>query len=146
MKAKILILIVASYFVDLLFTLFELDAQVMKNWHPFYQGMDFPNGYHWDGKVSDSTFVYGFMAMASRALIFLAAYLAVSNRIFLTIFVACVWVELADMLDYYMFRNSWWPFIPKFNLFGFENIEFEFNYIKVLFIATYAYLEWKKSK
>lgn len=146
MKAKILILIVASYFVDLLFTLFEFDAQVMKTWHPFYQGMDFPNGFHWDGKVSDSTFVYGFMSMASRAMIFLAAYLAVSNRIFLTIFVACVWVELADMLDYFLFRNGWWPFIPKFNLFGFENIEFEFNYLKVSFITLYAYIEWKQSK
>lgn len=144
MKAKILILIVASYLVDLLFTLFELDAQVVRSLHPFYNGMDFPNGFHWDGKVSVSTFVYGFMAMASRAMIFLAAYLAVHHRILLNIFVVCFWIECADMIDYYLFRNSWWPFIPKFNLFGLENIEFEFNYLKVSFITLYAYKEWKK--
>lgn len=145
-RVQILVLIVASYLVDLLFTLFEFDAQIVEKWHPFYQGMDFPNGFHWDGKVSASTFAYGFFAMVSRAMIFYAAYLAVTYRIWLRIFVVCFWVECADMLDYFLFRNSWWPFIPKFDFIGFKNIEFEFNYLKVLFIATYAYIEWKKSK
>lgn len=143
-RSKILILIVLSYFVDLLFTLFEFDAQVMKAWHPFYQGMDFPNGFHWDGKVSDSSFVYGFMAMVSRAMILLAAYLAVTHRILLNIFIVCFWIECADMLDYYLFRNSWWPFIPKFDFLMFENVEFEFNYVKIIIVILFAVREWRR--
>lgn len=126
--------------VDLLFTLFEFNATEMHPWHPFYQPITFPNGFVWDGKVSDSTFVYGFMAMLSRAMIFLAAYLAVSHRLFLRIFIICFWVELADSVDYYLTRNGYWFKVDRFLFF--ENWEFEFNYIKLGVIFYFTSREW----
>lgn len=143
MKAKILILIVASYFVDLLFTLFEFEACTVKPWHMFYYGEDLACG-HWNGWVSDSSFAYGFFAMGSRALIFLAAWLAIRHGMLANVFMVCICIEAADALDYYLVRNGWWQFIPPFNAFGFENIKFEFNYVKICFITCYAVYEYRK--
>lgn len=147
---KVILLVWGSYIVDLLFTLFELDATTMKKWHPFYDGMTFPNGFVWDGRVSDSTFVYGLMSMLSRGMIFLGAYLAVMHRLPIKLFIVCFWIEISDMVDYYLFHNSWWPFIPKINFtilwIRFENVEFEYNFLKILIVTIFSYIEWKKFK
>lgn len=142
-KGKILLLIVGSYFVDLLFTLFEFDACHVKHMHPFYYGEDLVCG-HWDGQVSNSSFAYGFFAMASRAMLIYAAWLAVKYRILLPIFLVCFWIEMADSLDYYLVRNGWWTFIPKFDFFIFNDIKFEFNYVKILIITGFAAYEYTR--
>lgn len=132
-----------SYLVDLLFTLFEFEACTVKPWHIFYYGEDLNCGY-WNGWVSDSSFAYGFFAMGSRALIFLSAWMAIRNKVMLSIFSVCLWVEVADAVDYFFVRNGWWQIIPEFDFWLFHDIKFEFNFIKVPFITAYAAYEWKK--
>lgn len=138
MKRKIIFLIVLSYFVELIFTLFEFNAQVVHKWHPFYQGHTFENGEFWNGHVTNAVFVYGFMEMVSRGLIFLAAYYAVSHKIFIKLFIVCFWVELFDMFDYWLFRNDPYPFLPKYET-SIGTIALEFNYIKIVIICYYAW-------
>lgn len=138
MKRKILFLLGLSYLVELIFTLFEFDARIDRHWHPFYQGHTFEDGTHWNGWVTNAVFVYGFMEMVSRGLIFLAAYLAVTNRIFLRVFIVCFWLEMADMVDYWLFRNDPYPFLPKVGNFGIE-----FNYIKIAIIGYFITREFK---
>lgn len=144
------LMVFGSYVVDLFFTLFELDPTTMKHYHPFYYGETFPNGFVWNGWKTDTQFVHAFMGIASRAMIFLAAYVAVMNKLPLTIFVWCFWVELADGVDYWLTNNDWWPFIPKltiyFGTFAVEDWEFEFNYIKIFLIGFLSYKGWKKQK
>jgi hypothetical protein len=137
-KHKIILLIFGSYLVGTIFTAFEFDAVVRKKWHPFYQGHTYENGEYWDGKVTNAVFVYGFMEMVSRAMIFCAAYLAVRHRIFIYLFYVCGWIEIADMFDYWLFRNDPYPFLPKIGNFGLE-----FNYVKLFLVGIYSTREWR---
>jgi len=131
-KERILIAIVFSYVVELLFTLFEFDAEVDRKWHPFYNGHTFQNGKYWNGWVTNCVFVYGFMEMAARGTMFLAAHWAIRHRIMLRIFVVCATLEMLDMFDYWLFRNDPWFGTP-----------IEFNYIKIGVVIFYARREWK---
>lgn len=140
MKGRIICLIIASYIVGFLFTLFEFDAVERKHWHPFYEGHTYENGEYWNGHVTDAVFVYGFMEMVSRALIFLAAYLAIMHRIFLKLFIVCFWVEVADMADYWLFRNDPYPFLPRIG-----NFALEYNYIKLAIIVTFSIREYRNT-
>lgn len=139
MRKKIYGLIIASYLVGFIFTLFEFDAVKRHKWHPFYAGHTYENGEFWDGRVTNAVFAYGFMEMVSRAIIFYAAYLAVRYGVFLRIFIVCFWVEVADMADYWLFRNDPYPFLPKFGNFGIE-----FNYIKFAIIVSFSAWEYRK--
>lgn len=139
MRRRIIILIVLSYVVELIFTLFEFDIVVARPWHPFYYGHTYEDGSYWNGWVSDGVFVYGFMEMVARALIFLAAYYAVINKIALSLFIVCFWIELVDMLDYYLFRNDPWPFFPRIGNFGLE-----YNYVKLAIVCYYAWTDWNR--
>lgn len=141
MKRRIIFLIVLSYFVGLIFTLFEFNAVVRHKRHPFYLGHTYENGEYWNGHVTDAVFVYGFMEMISRGLIFLAAYYAVLHKIFLRLFIVCFWVEIADMMDYWLFRNDPYPFLPVIET-KIGKIALEFNYIKLGIICYFA---WRDS-
>lgn len=144
------LMVFGSYVVDLFFTLFELDPTTMKHYHPFYYGETFSNGFVWNGYKTDTQFIHAFMGIASRAMIFLAAWVAVMNNIPVKIFIWCMWVELADGLDYWLTNNDHWVFIPKltiyFGSFTLENWEFEMNYIKVFLMAYLSYKGWKKHR
>jgi hypothetical protein len=141
-------MVFGSYVVDLFFTLFELDPWTFKPYHPFYEGEVFPDGSVWNGWKTDTQFVHAIMGIASRAMIFLAAWVAIINKIPVKIFIWCLWVEIADGIDFWLTNNDHWPFIPKLTLyFGdirLENWEFEFNYIKVLLMAVLSYKGWKQ--
>lgn len=143
MKRKIIILIVVSYFVGLIFTLFEFEKRIEKKWHPFFDGITYQNGDKWNGWVTDAVFAYGFMEMVSRGLIFLAAYLAVSHKIFLKLFIVCFWVELADMFDYWLFRNDPYPLLPKYET-KYGTLALEFNYIKLAIVSYFAWTDWNR--
>src|SRR5687767_9715148 len=131
MKLRIIALIFSSYLVGQLFTLFEFNAVEEKRWHPFYYGHTYEDGRFWDGRVTNAVFAYGFMEMVSRAMLFLAAYLAIVHRInVFKLFMVCFWVEVADMADYWLFRNDPYPFLPRIGNFGLE-----FNYIKLAIIG-----------
>lgn len=143
MRGKILLLIVGVYFVDVLFTLFELDTTPWK-FHPFYDGYTFPNGSHWNGWKSNNQIAYDIFAFVSRAMIFSASWLAVKHGIVLKIFVLCFFIELSDIVDYWLFNNAWWPFIAKFNFLYFDNFEFEYNYVKLALVICFAVWEWRK--
>jgi hypothetical protein len=142
MRAKVLLIVIGVYLVDVLFTLFELDTTVWK-FHPFYDGFTFPNGQHWNGWKSNNQIVYDLFSFVSRAMILLAAYLAVMNGVRLKIFMVCFFIELSDMVDYWLFNNSWWKFIPKFDLLFIKDVEFEYNYAKLAIIICFAVYEWR---
>jgi hypothetical protein len=137
-------LIALSYLIGVFFTLFEFDAEVRVRYHPFYDGMTFQNGEHWNGWVTKANFVYGFMEMFSRMLIFVAGWIAWRYVVPIKIFAVCAFVEMADMVDYWLVRNGPWFTIRKFLIF--DNWEFEFNYIKIGIILIYCYTEWKKTR
>lgn len=141
MKRWIIILIVGSYFVEVIFTLFELSDSVPIKRHPYYQGHTYDNGVYWNGWVSDAVFVYGIMEIVARAMIFLAVYYAFRDRIFLKIFIVCFWVEVADVFDYWLFRNDPYPFLPKHET-KFGTLALEFNYIKLAIISYFAWRDY----
>jgi hypothetical protein len=148
--ASVLLLISGSYFVDLLFTLFESTSPETSKWYVFYKGHTYENGDYWDGQVTAATFWHGLNTMLSRAMLLTAAYISVRWRIFVTAFAVCFWVELVDMLDYWLFYNDWWVFIPKFDLnlglMVIKDFAFEYNLVKIGVVLTYCYIEWKKLK
>lgn len=143
-RHKIAILIILSFLTDLIFTLFEFNAEVYKHWHPYFDGMTFSDGRKWDGSVTDANFAYGFFGIGSRGLMFLAGWLAIHYRMYPKSFLVAFWLELFDMPDYYFTRNSWWKFIPKVDFWLIDNWTFEYNYIKILAICLIVYHEWKK--
>lgn len=141
----ILTLIVLSYLVDLGFTLLEFDAEVEKKYHPFYDGITFQDGRHWNGWVTKANFVYGLLAMVSRALLFSAVILTVLFRIRIVMtFVVCLILECLDMVDYWLFRNG--PWFVMYKVLIFDNWEFEFNYIKIGLVISFSYIEWERLK
>lgn len=140
MRLKIILLVVGSYLIELLFTLFEFDAVVKRKMHPFYQGHVYENGEKWNGYVTNAVFVYGFMEILARGMIFLAAYLAVMHKIALRLFVVCFWLEIADVFDYWLFRNDPYPLLPRIGNFGIE-----FNYIKIATVCIFSAIELTRS-
>lgn len=143
LKEKVLLLVIVSYLTGMIFTLFEFNAQVPRKWHPYFKGITYQDGTVWNGWVSDANFVYGFMEMASRGLIFLAAYIAVMNKIPLRIFIVCFWVELSDMLDYWLWRNG--PWFEVVGFMDFETFQFEFFYVKLAIIIFFSAREWRNA-
>lgn len=148
--ARILLLISGSYLVDLLFTLFESSSPVLSKWYVFYKGHTYEDGTVWNGEVTTATFWHGLNTMISRAMLLCAAYMAVSWRIFVKSFAVCFWIEVFDMLDYWLFYNAWWVFIPKFDLnigvMIIKDFEFEYNFLKIPIVLIYCYIEWKRLK
>lgn len=143
MRGVLLVLVVVIYFVDVLFTLFELDTVAWK-FHLLYLGHWYPNGEYWNGWKSNNQIVYDVMAFVSRAIIFTVAGLAVKYGIKLQIFVVCFFIELSDIIDYWIFNNAWWNFIPKFDFMMLKDVEFEYNYVKLAIIVCFAVWEWRK--
>lgn len=133
-----------SYLIQVFFTLFEFDAEVMRKFHPFYDGMTYQNGYHWNGWVTMANFVYGLMEIVARVMIFLSASIAVLFGVKTCIFIVCAFVEVADIFDYWLTRNGPWFTVDKFLIF--ENWEFEHNYIKIFIVLSFCYTEWKRLK
>lgn len=134
-KRKILLVLFISYIVELLFTLFELDAETRYKFHPLFDGVVFQDGSKWNGEKTPANFVYGFMEIAARGLIFLAAYWASKAKIFLPIFLWLACLEIADMVDYWLLNNSGW-----FAIYG--PFEFDFNLIKVGVVLGFNVKEW----
>lgn len=128
-RSKVLTPLVLSYLVEFIFTLFEFDEEIPRRRHIFYKGHTFASGKHWDGWPTDVNFVYGFMEMASRGLIFVSAYLAIKYGMRMRVFWICATIEIIDMFDYWLFRNDEW-----------FNTGIEFNYIK---IGVILYFAWK---
>lgn len=144
-RDKILLLIIGSYLVGVIFTMFEFEAVKRHKWHPFYQGHVYEDGTVWNGHVTKAVFVYGFMEMVSRAMIFYAAYLTIIYRVPLyKIFILCFWVEVADMADYWLFRNDPYPFLPKWDT-PIGTFAIEYNYIKLFIIGCFCWYEHKHS-
>lgn len=139
-RKVILFIVCASYLFGVVFTLFEFDAYNVKKWHPYYEGITYQNGEHWDGRVSDAVFWYGFMEMVVKASIFLAAGLAIWLKIRTRIFWVCLPLEVLDMIDYRLTRNGPWFTLDHFLIF--DNWEFEFNYVKILIIFLFSASEW----
>jgi hypothetical protein len=137
-------LIAISYLIGLLFTLVEFDTQKAVKFHPLYNGITYSDGSHWNGWVSVANFVYGFMEMVARALLFLSVWVAYKYRVSIKIFGVLAIVECADMLDYWIFRNGPWFVMNKFLIF--DNWEFEFNYIKIGIVLIFCYSEWKRQR
>lgn len=148
--ASVLILISGSYLVDLLFTLFESSSPTVSKWYVFYQGHTYEDGTFWNGHTTEATFWHGLNTMFSRAMLLSAAYISVRWSLFIKSFAVCCWIELFDMLDYWLFYNAWWTFIPKFDLnigiMTINNFEFEYNFVKIGIVLTYCYIEWKSLK
>jgi len=134
LKKWILSALVLSYLVELIFTVFELDPEIKRPHHPFFNGLVFQDGTVWNGWVTDANFVYGFMEMAARGLVFLAASWAILYGIRMRIFAVCASLEIIDMFDYWLFRNDEW-----------FNTGFEFNYLKIAIVVFCAWKEYRKS-
>lgn len=149
-ERAILLLLAGSYLVDLLFTLFESSSPVTSKWYVFYQGHTYEDGSIWNGEVTAATFWHGINTMLSRAMILSSAYIAVRWGVFVKSFAVCFWVEVLDMLDYWLFYNAWWNFIPKFDLnigiMTIKDFEFEYNFLKIPIVLIYCYIEWKRLK
>lgn len=139
-RRVILAIVFVSYLFGVFFTLFEFDGQTVKKWHPFYNGITYQDGTHWNGHVSDAVFWYGLMEMAVKASVFLAAALAIWLKIDTRIFLVCLGVEFMDAVDYYLTRNGPWFTLDHFLIFN--NWEFEFNYVKILIIFLFVSREW----
>jgi hypothetical protein len=130
-KFWVLLPLVLSYLVELIFTVFEFDREVKKPYFLFFDGIVYQDGSTWNGWVTDCNFVYGFMETAARGLIFLSAHWAVVYGVRLRIFSVCVLLEMADMLDYWLFYNAEW-----------FNTGIEFNYIKIGVILFNVWREY----
>jgi hypothetical protein len=148
--ARILILISGSYLVDLLFTLFESSSPVLSKLYVFYRGHTYEDGTFWNGYTTQATFWHGLNTMFSRAMILSAAYISVRWKVFVKSFAVCFWIEVFDMLDYWLFYNAWWVFIPKFDLnigiMIIKDFEFEYNFVKISIVLIYCYIEWRRLK
>lgn len=132
-RDKALLLLVGAYLVDLLYTLVEWDFNTKYSFFPFFHGYS-----GWDGKMALGSYVYYYCQHVCLMMIFYALYLFSAWRFVLILF----WVEVADLIDYMCFYHEAWFKMPGF--WKFESIPFEFNYIKVLFITIYAYIEWRR--
>lgn len=136
-----LVLFGVSYISDILFGLFEFEAEVYKKWHPFYEGITFKSGRKWDGTVTDANFAYGFFAIAARWALIVNAWLSAHHGFYKKTWLVCIVLEGYDALDYYLFRNGpWW----KMPLMGFDQFEIEYNIPKIMIVLTIAFIEWKK--
>lgn len=131
MKKWILAALLLSYLVELIFTVFELDAEVKKPHFLFFKGVEYADGTTWNGWMTDCNFVYGFMETAARGLIFLSASWAVMYGVKLRIFAVCAVLEIIDMFDYWLFYNGEW-----------FNTVIEFNYIKIGIVFLYAWRDY----
>lgn len=131
LKFWVLLPLVLSYLVELIFTIWELDKQVMKKRFIFFDGWVYEDGSAWDGLVSDSSFVYGFMETSSRGLIFVSAAIASWYGVRMNIFFVCITLEIIDGFDYWLFYNHKW-----------FDTHIEFNYIKIALIFFYTWREF----
>lgn len=132
---KAILLLVGAYLVDLIYTLVEWDFNVKYSFFPFFHGYD-----GWDGKMALGSYVYYYCQHISLSMIFCALYLITGWRFVALLF----WVELADLVDYILCYHEGWFTIGSFWIF--EDVKFEMNYLKVVIITLYAYIEWKRLK
>jgi hypothetical protein len=140
----VFILIAGAYLFDIAFTLFEFDVENPKKYHPFYDGIVFKDGSRWNGWVTQANFVYGFMDIIYRVLLCLSVGLAIYFGVRTYIYFVIAGLEFFDLFDYWLIRNGAWFTMHKFLIF--DNWEFEFNYIKIGFVLTFCYTEWKRLK
>lgn len=130
---KIILLLVCSYFIDLIYTLVEWDFNNRYYFFPFFHGYD-----GWDGKMALGSYVYYYCQHVCLMMVFYAFYLLSGWRFVLVMF----WVEAADLVDYMACYHEAWFKLPGFWIF--EEIQFEFNYVKLAIIVWAAIYEYRK--